>query len=87
MREIFADFMLLQELPDGTRRIRLNGRRIADEHLRDEEQVMLIEYGQLQAPAIIRRVDDNGQERWYGVLTGPIEDLLESDEERAKLAS
>jgi len=87
MREIFADFMLLQEMPDSTCRIRLSSQRLASEHLCDEDQFMLVEYGQLRAPAVIRCVEENGQERWYGVLTGPIEDRLYIAEEQVKLAS
>jgi hypothetical protein len=78
MREVFADFMRLQDLSDGTRRIRLNAHRIREELLREGDQVMLIEYGQLRAPAVIHCVLENDAEHWYGVLTGPIEDLIET---------
>jgi hypothetical protein len=77
MREVFADFMLLQDLPDGTRRIRINARRIAEGHLHDGDLVRVVEDGQLQAPAVIRCVAENGTEHWYAVITGPIEDLIE----------
>lgn len=87
MREIFADFMLLQDLPDGTQRIRLNAGRIQRERLQDGDHVMLIEYGQLRAPAIIRCIEEENGEHWYGQLIGPIEDLAEINFDRIHLAS
>jgi len=78
MREVFADYMHLQDMPDGTRRIRLSAQRISEERLQEGDQVMLIEYGQLRAPAVIRCIIENGAEHWYGILTGPIKDLIET---------
>ena len=78
MREIFSDFMRLERLPDGRRRIRLGQRTIQQEGLHPGERVLLIEYGSLRAPAVIRCVpaeDGSGALRWYGELTGAIEEL------------
>jgi hypothetical protein len=75
MREVFADFMLLERLPDGCRRIRLHQQTIAREGLHEGDTVMLIEYGSLRAPARIEHVEGDGKSRWYGVITGAIEEL------------
>ena len=78
MREVFADFMGLERLPDGRRRIRLSQRTIQREGLRQGDRVMLIEYGSLSAPAVIvseTAPDGSGAMRWYGDLIGDIEEL------------
>ncbi len=78
MREVFADFMGLERLPDGRRRIRLSQHTIQREGLHQGDQVMLIEYGDLRAPAVITTetaADGSGTLRWYGDLIGDIEEL------------
>jgi len=77
-REMFADFMGLERLPDGRRRLRLGRRTIQQEGLHPGDQVLLIEYGSLRAPAVMVCVpaeDGAGAMRWYGELTGAIEEL------------
>jgi len=78
LREIFADFMRLERLPDGWRSIRLGHRTIQQEGLHPGDRVLLIEYGSLCAPAVMLSVpaeDGSGAMRWYGELTGDIEEL------------
>ena len=75
MHEIFADFTLLERLPDGGRRIRLNRQTIQQENLHEGDHIMLIEYGSLRAPAQMVHLQQDGVDRWYGVIMGAIEEL------------
>ena len=89
MREVFADFMGLERLPDGRRRIRLNLRTIQREGLHQGDHVMLLEYGDLRAPAVITTetaADGSGALRWYGDLTGDIEELDDASDGRGPYA-
>jgi len=70
--------MRLERLPDGRRRIRLGLRTIQQEVLHPGDRVLLIEYGSLRAPAVMLSApaeDGSGVMRWYGELTGDIEEL------------
>lgn len=72
MQEIFADFARLEDWPDGGDAIPLGPlSERPDLAALEGQSVMLIEWGNLQAPGRIVQRDS----WWYGVLIGKIQDI------------
>lgn len=70
-REVFSDFFVREERPDGSVRIPLGS---ASERtpdllgLHDGEQVLLVMPNELQAEAHVESDSHNGRTYWYGIL-------------------
>jgi hypothetical protein len=72
MQEVFADSARLEGLPDGRDAIPLGPNKDRPDLAAIEGQiVMLVEWGNVQAPGRIMQHDG----WWYGVLTGIIQDI------------
>jgi hypothetical protein len=70
VRQLFADFARLEERP-GLGLLEPLGRVDLSPELatlQDGEHVLLVEPGELYAPAIVRPVEAGGCHVWYGVL-------------------
>lgn len=72
MREVFADFANMSARPelDLGNCIPLGREDIkpALDGLRDGEPVLLVEWGELQAPGIARLIERDGIRHWYGLV-------------------
>ena len=71
MREVFNDFMRLEQRPDGTVRIPLGAEQVSADlaGLTDGEHVRLIYPGELHAEAIVEREERDGWTLWYAVIS------------------
>lgn len=69
-RQIFADFARLEERPGLGLSVPLGRVDLSPElaELADGEHVLLVEPGELFAPAIVRPVEAQGYHFWYAVL-------------------
>ena len=72
MRQLFADFARLEERPGLGLSVPLGRVDLSPElaELTDGERVLLVEPGDLYAPAIVRPVEAAGLHFWYAVLEG-----------------
>ena len=70
MRHVFADFARLEERAGLGLSIPLGREDRSPElaELTDGERVLLVEPGELYAPATVRPVEAQGYRFWYGVL-------------------
>lgn len=70
MRQLFADFARLEERPGLGLSVPLGRVDLSPElaALRDGEHVLLVEPGELYAPAVVRPVEAGGHHFWYAVL-------------------
>jgi len=70
MRQLFADFARLEERPDLGLSMPLGRVDLSPElaELQDGERVLLVEPGELYAPAIVRPLEAQGYHFWYAVL-------------------
>jgi hypothetical protein len=70
MRRLFADFARLEERPGLGLSAPLGRVDLSPElaDLRDGERVLLVEPGELYAPAIVRQVEAQGYHFWYAVV-------------------
>ena len=69
-RQLFADFARLEERPGLGLSVPLGRVDLSPElaELADGEHVLLVEPGELFAPAIVRPVEAQGYHFWYAVL-------------------
>ena len=72
MRQLFADFARLEERPGLGLSVPLGRVDLSPElaDLQEGERVLLVEPGELYAPAIVRPVEAAGLHFWYAVLEG-----------------
>jgi hypothetical protein len=79
MREVFSDFMVLDDRPDGTIRVPLGAESSASDlaGLSDGEAVLLVYPGNLRAPAIVQSEAPQGERYWFGTIASwdAIEDI------------
>lgn len=92
LREVFSDFCVREEHPDGSVRIPLGS---ASERtpdllgLHDGERVLLVMPNELQAEAYVESDSRNGRTYWYGILDSieAIQDIAPAPQPAEPLAN